>query len=84
MKITEEELNNYRTAVWNLLVSIEQGWVNYKQKISELKQIDKQLFDNTNITSAMHSDSEGHAILEDVKYTLEYVEEDVIKLTRCR
>ena len=62
MKLTEKELNSYRTAVWNLLCSLEQGWANYKQKICELKQIDKQLFDNTNITNAMHSDGKGNAV----------------------
>ena len=53
MKLTEKELNSYRIAVWNLLCSLDQGWTDYKQKIRELKQIDKQLFD------AMHSDGEG-------------------------
>jgi len=47
MELTEKELNNYRTAVWNLLVSIEQGWTDYAQKIKELKQIDGQLFNNS-------------------------------------
>jgi hypothetical protein len=46
MEITEKELIKYRTAVWNLLTSLEQGWTNYKQKTDELKRIDKRLFSN--------------------------------------
>lgn len=64
MKLTEKEIYSYRTTVWNLICSIEQGWTDYKQKISELKQIDKRLFDNANITNAMHPDDEDSVVLE--------------------
>lgn len=41
-------------------------------------------FTDRHLTSAMHSDSEGCAVLENVEYDLEYVDSETIKLNRCR
>ena len=36
------------------------------------------------LTSAMNSDGEGSAVFEKTEYTIDYVDSETIRLTRCR
>lgn len=45
--IPSQDIKDYRTAVWNFINAVEQGWINYDEKKKQLKELDMKLFGAT-------------------------------------